>query len=49
MNEDEDPENMPSWHRSSRWFDEKGNGTFMVGGGRAKRREEGFRVVDEAP
>jgi hypothetical protein len=49
MNEDEDPENMPSWHRSSRWFDEKGSGTFMVGGGRAKRREEGFRVVDEAP
>jgi hypothetical protein len=39
-NEDEDPENMPSWHRSSRWFDEKGSGTFMVGGGRAGRGEE---------
>jgi hypothetical protein len=35
-NEDEDPENLPSWHRSSRWFTEKGTGTFMVGGGRPK-------------
>jgi hypothetical protein len=34
-NEDEDAENMPSWHRSSRWFDERGSGTCMVGGGRA--------------
>jgi hypothetical protein len=39
-NEDEDPENMPSWHRSSRWFDERGSGTCMVGGGRAGRRNE---------
>lgn len=39
-NEDEDPENLPSWHRSSRWFDEKGSGTFMVGGGRAKDRSD---------
>jgi hypothetical protein len=39
-NEDEDPENMPSWHRSSRWFDEKGSGTCMVGGGRAGRTED---------
>ncbi|KAH7372033.1 hypothetical protein BKA66DRAFT_469107 [Pyrenochaeta sp. MPI-SDFR-AT-0127] len=39
-NEDEDPENLPSWHRSSRWFDEKGSGTFMVGGGRAKERND---------
>jgi hypothetical protein len=49
LNEDEDPENMPSWHRSSRWFDDKGSGTFMVGGGRAGRREDGVRVVHEAP
>jgi hypothetical protein len=41
-NEDEDPENLPSWHRSSRWYDEKGSGTFMVGGGRA-----GAAMVDE--
>lgn len=41
-NEDEDPENMPSWHRSSRWYDEKGSGTFMVGGGRAKSRDDGL-------
>jgi hypothetical protein len=41
-NEDEDPENLPSWHRSSRWFDEKGSGTFMVGGGRAVRRDDGI-------
>lgn len=33
MNEDEDPEGLPSWHSSSRWFDERG--TYMVGGGRA--------------
>ncbi|CAO2648276.1 Nn.00g075430.m01.CDS01 [Neocucurbitaria sp. VM-36] len=39
-NEDEDPENLPSWHRSSRWFDEKGSGTVMVGGGRAKPRDD---------
>ncbi|OAK99479.1 hypothetical protein IQ06DRAFT_378316 [Phaeosphaeriaceae sp. SRC1lsM3a] len=38
--EDEDPENMPSWHRSSRWYDEKGTGTYMIGGGRAGTREE---------
>ena len=37
-NEDEDPENLPSWHRSSRWFDGNGDGTFMVGGGRAEDR-----------
>ncbi|KAF1844878.1 uncharacterized protein K460DRAFT_354749 [Cucurbitaria berberidis CBS 394.84] len=39
-NEDEDPENLPSWHRSSRWFDEKGSGTVMVGGGRARARDD---------
>lgn len=39
-NEDEDPDNLPSWHRTSKWFDEKGDGTFMVGGGRAGRRED---------
>ena len=39
-NEDEDPENLPSWHRTSRWFDEKGNGTCMVGGGRARKGGE---------
>jgi hypothetical protein len=44
-NEDEDPENLPSWHRSSRWFDEKGSGTFMVGGGRAAPKDDGFGVV----
>lgn len=33
-NEDEDPEGLPSWHSSSRWFDEMG--TYMVGGGRAE-------------
>jgi hypothetical protein len=33
-NEDEDPGNLPSWHRSSRWFDEGGCGTCMVGGER---------------
>lgn len=33
-NEDEDPENLPSWHRSSRWFSDQGSGTCMVGGGR---------------
>lgn len=32
-NEDEDPEGLPSWHSSSRWFDERG--TYMVGGGKA--------------
>lgn len=31
-NEDEDPEGLPSWHSSSRWFDQ--TGTYMVGGGR---------------
>lgn len=31
-NEDEDPEGLPSWHSSSRWFDERG--TYMVGGGK---------------
>lgn len=46
-NEDEDPENLPSWHRSSRWFDEKGSGTFMVGGGRAVKRDDG--VMKMAP
>lgn len=35
-NEDEDVENMPSWHRCSRWFVERGSGTCMVGGGRAE-------------
>jgi hypothetical protein len=39
-NEDEDPENLPSWHRKSKWFDEKGSGTYMIGGGRAERREK---------
>lgn len=48
-NEDEDPGNMPSWHRSSRWFDEKGSGTFMVGGGRAGRRDDGPSVMNVAP
>lgn len=38
-NEDEDPENLPSWHRSSRWFSENGNGTHMVGGGRPEELE----------
>lgn len=38
--EDEDRENMPSWHRCSRWFDEGGSGTCMVGGGRAGRVDE---------
>ncbi|KAF1829876.1 hypothetical protein BDW02DRAFT_610164 [Decorospora gaudefroyi] len=47
-NEDEDPENLPSWHRSSRWFDERGSGTFMVGGGRAMVRDDGFGVVKMA-
>lgn len=36
QNEDEDPEGLPSWHSSSRWFDERG--THMVGGG--KRDDE---------
>ncbi|KAI4946609.1 hypothetical protein J4E91_007298 [Alternaria rosae] len=45
LNEDEDPENLPSWHRSSRWFDEKGSGTFMVGGGRATPKDDGFGVI----
>lgn len=44
-NEDEDEENLPSWHRSSRWFDDRGSGTCMVGGGRAVLREDGFGVV----
>lgn len=44
-NEDEDEENLPSWHRSSRWFDDGGSGTCMVGGGRAVLREDGFGVV----
>jgi hypothetical protein len=48
MNEDEEPENLPSWHRSSRWFDEKGSGTYMVGGGRAERREKEDGVVKMA-
>ncbi|KAJ4336611.1 hypothetical protein N0V87_005319 [Didymella glomerata] len=38
-NEDEDPENLPSWHRSSRWFDGAGDGTHMVGGGRPEELE----------
>jgi hypothetical protein len=38
-NDDEDPENLPSWHRSSRWFDEEGDGTHMVGGGRREELE----------
>jgi hypothetical protein len=49
MNEDEDPENLPSWHRSSRWFDEKGSGTFMVGGGRATPKDDGFGIVKMTP
>lgn len=49
MNEDEDLENLPSWHRSSRWFDEKGSGTFMVGGGRATPKDDGFGVVKMTP
>ena len=48
-NEDEDPENLPSWHRSSCWFDEKGSGTFMVGGGRATPKDDGFGVVKMTP
>jgi hypothetical protein len=49
-NEDEDPGNLPSWHRSSRWYDEKGSGTFMIGGGRARAREEGVvKIADMAP
>ncbi|KAG9195436.1 hypothetical protein G6011_00557 [Alternaria panax] len=48
-NEDEDPESLPSWHRSSRWFDEKGSGTFMVGGGRATPKDDGFGVVKMTP
>lgn len=44
-NEDEDPESLPSWHRCSRWFDERGGGTCMVGGGRAVLREDGFGVL----
>ncbi|KAF2002976.1 hypothetical protein P154DRAFT_520339 [Amniculicola lignicola CBS 123094] len=32
-NEDEDPSALPSWHRSSRWFVEDGEGTKMVGNG----------------
>jgi hypothetical protein len=42
-NEEEDAEGMPSWHRCSRWYDEKGEGTCMVGGGRAG---EGVRSVE---
>ncbi|KAF1926653.1 uncharacterized protein M421DRAFT_102376 [Didymella exigua CBS 183.55] len=38
-NEDEDPENLPSWHRSSRWFNGDGDGTHMVGGGRPEELE----------
>lgn len=34
-NEDEDRGAWPSWHRCSRWYDEGGVGTCMVGGGRA--------------
>lgn len=41
-NEDEDPEGLPSWHRCSRWFEDGGSGTRMVGGGRAgERGDEG--------
>jgi hypothetical protein len=32
LNEDEDPEGLPSWHSSSRWFNE--TGTHMIGGGK---------------
>jgi len=38
-NEDEDPEGLPSWHSSSRWFNE--TGTHMIGGGKG---DEGTRV-----
>ncbi|KAH7073482.1 hypothetical protein BKA63DRAFT_471756 [Paraphoma chrysanthemicola] len=49
-NEDEDDEGLPSWHRRSRWFDERGSGTCMVGGGRAGRRDgEGERGVVVPP
>ncbi|KAJ4289831.1 hypothetical protein N0V90_011163 [Kalmusia sp. IMI 367209] len=41
-NEDEDPEGLPSWHSSSRWFDEKG--TYMVGGGRVEGKTSVPRV-----
>jgi hypothetical protein len=37
-NEDEDPEGLPSWHSSSRWFNE--TGTYMIGGGKGDDRSE---------
>ncbi|KAF2640712.1 hypothetical protein P280DRAFT_490128 [Massarina eburnea CBS 473.64] len=46
-NEDEDPEGLPSWHSTSRWFDEKG--TYMVGGGKGDNkgaRENISRLVE---
>ncbi|CAI6333878.1 unnamed protein product [Periconia digitata] len=45
-NEDEDPEGLPSWHSSSRWFDERG--TYMVGGGKGDVRggKEVERLVE---
>lgn len=44
-NEDEDPEGLPSWHSSSRWFDEMG--TYMVGGGKQGDGESrGARLVE---
>ncbi|KAH7089958.1 hypothetical protein FB567DRAFT_627222 [Paraphoma chrysanthemicola] len=48
-NEDEDDEALPSWHRRSRWFDERGSGTCMVGGGRAGRRDGGGEGVVVPP
>lgn len=41
-NEDEDPEGLPSWHSSSRWFDEKG--TYMVGGGKTEEDKASARA-----
>jgi hypothetical protein len=37
-NEDEDPEGLPSWHSSSRWFNE--TGTYMIGGGKGDERRQ---------
>jgi hypothetical protein len=44
-NEDEDPEGLPSWHSSSRWFNE--TGTYMIGGGKGDERRQVEMVTME--
>ncbi|PSN68502.1 hypothetical protein BS50DRAFT_552101 [Corynespora cassiicola Philippines] len=42
-NEDEDPEALPCWHSSSRFFDERG--AYMVGGGRPEDKKKAGDIL----